>query len=504
MKTRNRRFATLCLLALLALGGLPPAPAARAQLVGLEGRFATYYQDHEGIRLLGHPLTQLHEVEGFPAQYFEKGRIEDHRGAVANPAWAMMFGRLTAALLDGAADDVPVSGTSLTYGALRAAARPERRVEPPPDFRGGVQELTRPGLGRAVFIPVDPALGPAPGYYVPWVFWDYMSRPERFPAGWLHDLGLPLSPPLAAEAYKGGSIRPVVLQAFERTVLTFDPLNPRGWEVERGNLGADALHTIGVPAPQPILSPELGANVALPLHLWAAIGEPGQEVVARLRWADGTELEQRFRLLRGLDGAGLLLANLEWVNMLAPPEPPTQGALLEIRDLSGDLLARRSVTVLAPGDAAARTVQVYWTVTGAELTTPQLRQVVLDPGRPRPGHWWALSDTERLAVGALEELLWGPPLISQVGFSTALPTPEEVLSYPGREADWGSRVALQGLIITDSVATASFSPGLRAYGGGSLRAQLIREQITRTLLQFPEISAVRIAIDGQVEAVLEP
>ncbi len=500
----NHRFATLCLLTLLALGGLAPASVARAQLVGVEGRFAPYYQNHEGIRLLGYPLTQLHEVEGFAVQSFEKGRLEDHQGAVANPAWAMMLGRLTAELLDGAADDVAVSGTSLTYGALRAAARPERRVAPPPGFRGGVQELTMPALGRAVFIPVDPTLRPALGYYVPWVFWEYMSRPERFPGGWLHDLGLPLSPPLAAEAPKGGSIRPVVLQAFERTVLTFDSLNPPGWEVERGNLGADALHTIGVPAPQLILSPELGANVALPLHLWAAIGEPGQEVVARLRWADGTELEQRFELLRGLDGAGLLLANLAWVNMLAPPKPPTQGALLEIRDLSGGLLARRSVTVLAPGDPAARTVQVYWTVRGAELTTPQLRQVVIDPGRPRPGHWWALSAPERLAAGALEELLWGPPIISQVGFSTALPSPAEVLGYPGRRPDWGSRVGLQGLTITDGVATASFSPGLRAYGGGALRVQLIREQITRTLLQFPEISAVRIAIDGQVEGVLEP
>jgi hypothetical protein len=500
----NHRVVMLCLLTLLALGAPAPAPLARAQLVGVEGRFAPYYQDHDGIRLLGHPLTQLHEVEGFAVQYFEKGRLEDHRGAVANPAWAMMLGRLTAELLDGAADDVAVSGTSLTYGALRAAARPERRVAPPPGFRGGVQEITRPALGRAVFIPVDSALRPAPGYYVPWVFWDYMSRPERFPDGWLHDLGLPLSPPLAAEAHKGGSIRPVVLQAFERMVLSFDPLNPPSWEVERGNLGADALHTIGVPAPQRILSPELGANVALPLHLWAALGEPGQEVVARLRWADGTELAQRFRLLRGLDGAGLLLANLEWLNMLAPPEPPTQEAVLEIRDLAGGLLARRGVTVLAPGDQAARTVRVYWTVTGAELTTPQLRQVVIDPGRPRPGHWWALSDTERLAMGALEELLWGPPLISQVGFSTALPMPEEVLSYPGRGPDWGSRVALKGLTIRDGAAIASFSPALRAYGGGSLRAQLMREQITRTLLQFPEISAVRIAIDWKVEGVLEP
>ena len=500
----NHRCGARSLLVLLALvAALSPTPIARAQL-GIERRFAAYYQEHDGIRLLGDPRTLLHEAEGFPAQYFDKGRIEDHQGAVVDPAWAFMFGRLTAELLARAADDVTVSGTSLTYGALRDAARPAGRSAPPPGFPGGVQELTQPGVGRAVFIPVDPALSPAPGYAVPWVFWTYMNQPEYVPGGWLHDLGLPLSPPLTVEAVKGADVRQVMLQAFERTVLTLDPLNPPGWEVERGNLGADALQASGLPAPPPIGAPELGANVTVPLHLEARIGQPGLQVVAQLRWADGTALAQPVTLLRGEDGAGLLITNLEWANILAPPAPPTQGALLEIRDLAGNLLARRGVTLLAPGDPATRTVQLYWTVAGTEQTTPQLRQVVIDPGRPRPGHWWALSDTERLAAGALEELLWGPPSMSQVGFTTAIPTPEEVLGYPGRKPDWGHRVALQGLTIADGVATASFSPALKAYGGGSLRVQLIREQITRTLLQFPEISAVRIAIDGQVEGGLEP
>lgn len=481
-----------------------PAPVARAQLLGIEPRFAAYYQDHDGVRLLGLPLTQLHEVAGIPAQTFDKGRLEDHRGAVADPAWALMFGRLTAELLASAPANTTVSGTSLTYGALRAAARPAGRLTPPPGFRGGVQEVTLPDGGQAVFIPVDPDLRPAPGYAVPSVFWKAMNRPELFPGGWLHDLGLPLTPQLAAEATKGGKVRPVLVQAFERSVLTLDPHNPSGWEVERGNLGADALAAFGLPTPQPIQYPELGANVTVPLHLGAAVGEPGQQVTARLRWADGTELAQTFTLLRGQDSRGLLLASLEWPNLVAPPAPPTQGASLELRDQAGNLLARRGVTVLGPGDPAARSVWVYWTIVGTERTEPQQRQVVIDPGRPRPGHWWALSDTERLAVAALEELLWGPPAVSQAGFGTAIPTPAEVLSDPGRDPDWGQRVALQGLSIGDGVATVYLSPALRAYGGHPLRARLIREQITLTLLQFPEVQSVRIGIDGQTEGVLEP
>jgi hypothetical protein len=340
-----------------------------------------------------------------------------------------------------------------------------------------------PDGGRAVFIPLDPALHPAPGYAVPWAFWTAMNRPALFPGGWLHDLGLPLTPPLAAEATKGADMRPVLVQAFERTVLTLDPRNPPGWEVERGNLGA---------------------NVTVPLHLGAAVGEPGQQVVARLRWADGTELTQTFILRRDQEGRGLLLANLEWPNLIAPPTPPTQGASLELGDQAVNLLVRRGVTVIGPGDPAARTVWVYWTVVGTERTAPQQRQVVIDPGRSRPGHWWALSDTERLAVVTLEELLWGPPAMSQVGFCTAIPTPAEVLDDPGRGSDWGQRVALVGLTINDGVATAYLSPALKAYGGDPLRARRIREQISRTLLQFREIQSVRIGIDGQTEGVLEP
>jgi hypothetical protein len=39
-----------------------------------------------------------------------------------------------------------------------------------------------------------------------------------------------------------------------------------------------------------------------------------------------------------------------------------------------------------------------------------------------------------------------------------------LLSYPSREADWGSRVTLRSLTIVDGMAAADFSQKLRAYG----------------------------------------
>lgn len=494
---RHRSFA-LSLLALLALGAaLAPAPTVHAQL-GIARCFATYYQDHDGFRILGYPIATLQEVEGFPAQYFEKGRLECHAGEARDSAWGLMFGRVTADLLATASPNAPVSETSLTYGAMREVADANSRALPPAGFLGGVQEVYDPSIGWSVFIPVDPALRPARGYLVPWEFWSYMNRPELFPGGWLHDIGLPLTPVLPAQVIKGATVHNLTLQAFERTVLTRDPLNPSGWEIERGNIGIDALRYLpGTNVPAPIQEPELGENVIVPLHIDARVGAPNQQVIARLRWADGTELAQSFTLLRGEDGKGLLSANLEWVNMLAPPQPPTQSALLEVRDAAGNLLVRRGVTMLAPGDPGAHSVWLYWTVAGAERAERQARRVVIDPGVPRPDSWWARPDVERLAAITIEELLSGPPLTSQVGFTTAIPTPAEVLSHAGRTADWGHRVTLRSLTISGGLATADFSAAMQAAAGDGQRVERIREQISRTLLQFPEIYNVRITVNGQ-------
>ncbi len=112
--------------------------------------------------------------------------------------------------------------------------------------------------------------------------------------------------------------------------------------------------------------------------------------------------------------------------------------------------------------------------------------------------------TIQIGTATLNELLWGPGPPNLAGFTTAIPTPEQVLSFPGRAPGWGARVTLRSLVIRDGVATADFSRELKAYGGGSLRVMLIRRQIAPTLMQFPTVQEVRIAIEGQTEGVLEP
>jgi hypothetical protein len=482
MNQRRCSIRVLALLALLALStALLPGEAARADPQIAE-QFRRYYERHEGIRVLGHPLSDLLELQGVPAQYFEKGRIEDHRGVVLDPVWGFMYGRLTAELMDSA-PGLAVSGTSVTYGDLRRWSA-ETSGPAPNGFTGGTMPVQ-----HGIFVPFHPTLQPAPGYIVPPFFWEYLNQRELFPAGWLHDVGLPMTYAGYAEVIKDGERRTLTVQAFERAVLTYDGLNPVGWRVERANIGADAVQVIGTPSTVALELPAPNQQVTLPIHILMHGDAPAARVSATLRWQDGTELHDSFTLLRGPDGLGLLVANLDWQNQLAPPTPRTQPATLELRRATGEVLARRHLVVLAPDDPQTQQVELYWTVSGAEVLTPQRRSV------PR---------TPTVGAAALEELLWGPPTMSQVGFSTAIPTPAEVLAYPGREPDWGLRVTLRSLVIRDGVATADFSQELRAYGGGSLRVQQIRAQVERTLRQFPSVRAVRIAVEGQVEGELQP
>jgi hypothetical protein len=129
-------------------------------------------------------------------------------------------------------------------------------------------------------------------------------------------------------------------------------------------------------------------------------------------------------------------------------------------------------------------IALYWAV--GETLQPEYRRI------PR---------TQAVGTAALELLLEGP---QQPGLSTSIPTPQEVQSYPGRQPDWGNRVRLLDLTIENGVATANFSQEMQAYGGGSARVDMIRQQITQTLRQFPSVQEVRIAVEGEIETALQP
>jgi len=65
-------------------------------------------------------------------------------------------------------------------------------------------------------------------------------------------------------------------------------------------------------------------------------------------------------------------------------------------------------------------------------------------------------------------------------------------------------VEIQSLTISNGIARVDLSEELEKEVGGSCRVTSIREQIGRTLKQFPTVDTVIISIDGRTEDILQP
>ena len=218
-------------------GLVPPLPAIVAVAANpVAPPFEQFYVEHQGLRVLGNTLVAPRRESGRTVQYFEKGRMEEHQDE-PNPAWRFQYGLLVDELAQVKAG-LPVGGdaSSMTYGAVFLLAKAPMRTDAPAGFVGGTQALP----DGSVFIPFSAALLPGPGHLVPGNLWSYINNPDLFPGGWLHDVGLPITPAVEAVVDKGPDKgRRILVQAFQRTILTYDPLNPLDYQIERANVGTD-------------------------------------------------------------------------------------------------------------------------------------------------------------------------------------------------------------------------------------------------------------------------
>ncbi|MCA1668362.1 MAG: lamin tail domain-containing protein [Thermomicrobia bacterium] len=89
---------------------------------------------------------------------------------------------------------------------------------------------------------------PETGQTIPQAFWSFLleggpaldggALVDRTPLfDWLSVVGLPISPAWWVTASVGGAPTAVMLQLYERRVLTYTPTNPAVFEVEMGNIG---------------------------------------------------------------------------------------------------------------------------------------------------------------------------------------------------------------------------------------------------------------------------
>ncbi|WP_038038404.1 CAP domain-containing protein [Thermorudis peleae] len=187
--------------------------------------------------------------------YFDKGRLElngDGQVTAGLLVRDMILGAVQTgdatftpqppATLPLAGDPAPVNPDAPTYASLHQLAA----VVPGRSQPSRVGQPVTAVLHRDGSVSDDPQLGsttiawydPVTGVNVAAVFWDWL---QQQPWDWLSVLGHPLSEPYWIRTRVGGREQWVLVQAFERRVLTETPSNPPGWQIECNNAGRDYL-----------------------------------------------------------------------------------------------------------------------------------------------------------------------------------------------------------------------------------------------------------------------
>ena len=219
-------------------------------------------------------------------QYYDKSRMEVTRpnGDPANPYY-ITNGLLVAEMMRGqlqTGDNTFQSQPSAGVGVAGDA-----------DDTGGPTYATLSGLAGASALPVgttltttldragkvdsNPALadyGVKGSYYVAYTkhtiagpFWDFLNSQGLVYDGQgqavtgplfsptFYATGLPLTEAYWSRVKVGGKVQDVLVQAFERRVLTYTPANPPAFRVEMGNVGRHYYQwRYGLPAPSRVIT----------------------------------------------------------------------------------------------------------------------------------------------------------------------------------------------------------------------------------------------------------
>lgn len=197
--------------------------------------------------------------------YFDKSRMEiTNPNGDRNSQWFVTNGLLTKELVTGkiqtgdnsfedrAPAEIPVAGdpddtTGPTYSTLGEFLPPVSEVK----------AAVMATLDRAGNVGQNGALGnytdyvyfvPETGHNLPRVFWDFLNSgglvndSGTYHQGKLFDptffaTGFPITEAYWSQVKVAGQSKWVLVQAYERRVLTYTPDNQAGWQVEMGNIG---------------------------------------------------------------------------------------------------------------------------------------------------------------------------------------------------------------------------------------------------------------------------
>jgi hypothetical protein len=243
-------------------------------------------------------------------QYFDKARMElnnpnDRSGSNAGVTNGLLVKELVSGRVQLGNDpydydqrpaaDVPVAGdprqsnpNSPSYSSFAGVATLDNgyregqaigdRITNTIDRAGNIGARPELGLPETEIVQYNSVTG----HNIPRVFWDFLNQsgPINSEAGvtrgpvvdWLFAMGLPITDAFWTRARIGGVEQDVLVQLFERRVLTYVPSNPAGYKVEMGNVGQHYFQWryahLGTPwaAPEPDLPLLYASNVDTGRH----------------------------------------------------------------------------------------------------------------------------------------------------------------------------------------------------------------------------------------------
>jgi hypothetical protein len=151
------------------------------------------------------------------------------------------------------------------------------------------------------------------GHNIPKVFWDFLNmqgpvveggqRRNRTIVDWTFAMGLPITDAYWTRAKIGAAEKDVLVQLYERRVLTYVPDNPAGYKVEMGNVGQHYFQWryphLGQPwaAPDPIM-PLLYASNGLggeQLQVWQYLVTGSVQLTGQALGSNGESVAFSFR-----------------------------------------------------------------------------------------------------------------------------------------------------------------------------------------------------------------
>src|SRR4051794_14147351 len=256
-------------------------------------------------------------------QYFDKARMEINDTTVdRNSPWYVTSGLLSVELISGQAQgfqketpNIPLASdlddaSAPTYRSFRSVA----------DVPGNSTHAVKSAVGQAVTATINRAgevgsdasksalaqavqygyYEPATQYNVVRAFWDFLHSTDIVYEGgqtklrllsdpWFYATGLPISEAYWAKVRIGGQPRDVLIEAFQRRVLTYVPDNPAGWRVQMGNIGQHYFswrYGDGQPAPPPTPQSKPGGRIVF------ASDRGGKGLGVYTMAADGSDVRQ--------------------------------------------------------------------------------------------------------------------------------------------------------------------------------------------------------------------